>query len=122
VTGAAQSAPAAARQQTQGNPLAAGLLAFGAGLVVAALFPATEKEQQAATAVKEKSAPLQQEVADVAKDVAGNLREPAQQAAQNVKDTAADAAGTVQEEGTAAAKDVQGQAQDAKQQVQDHQG
>jgi len=122
VTDAAQSAPTTVRRQAQGNPLAAGLVAFGAGLVVAALFPASEKEQQAATTVKEEAQPLTKEVSDVAKDVAGNLQEPAQQAVQSVKDTAADAAGTVKDEGTAAAQDVGGQAQEAKQTVQDRRG
>ena len=73
---------------------AAGLVAFGAGLVGAALIPASEKEQQAAIAVKDKAQPLQQQVSDVAKDAAQNVKEPAQQAAQAaqaaqaVKDTA----------------------------------
>ena len=83
--------------------------------------PASEKEQQAAVAVKDKAQPLQQEMTDVAKDAAQNLKEPAQQAAQAVKDTATDAAATVKEEGTSAAQDVQDHAQDAKQTVQDHQ-
>ena len=65
-TEAAQSAPEAVRKQAQGNPLAAGLIAFGAGLVVAALIPASEKEQQLAVAVKDKAQPLQQEVTEVA--------------------------------------------------------
>jgi len=42
--------------------------------LVAALFPASEKEQQAAVAVKDKAQPLQQEVTDVAKDAAQNLK------------------------------------------------
>ena len=42
------SAPDLARQRTRGNPLAAGLIAFGAGWLVASLLPATESEQQVA--------------------------------------------------------------------------
>jgi len=45
-------------------------VAFGAGLVGAALIPASEKEQQAAIAVMDKAQPLQQQVSDVAKDAA----------------------------------------------------
>ena len=70
VSDTAQSAPAAVRKQAPGNPLAAGLVAFGAGLVGAALIPASEKEQQAAIAVMDKAQPLQQQVSDVAKDAA----------------------------------------------------
>ena len=49
--------PRMARRQTQGNPLAAGLIAFGVGWLVSSLMPATEKEkqlaQQAESAVRE---------------------------------------------------------------------
>ena len=58
------------RRQTQGNPLAAGLVAVGAGLVVAALFRASEQEQQAAEAVKE-----------TATEAAGTLKEEGASAA-----------------------------------------
>jgi hypothetical protein len=33
------------RRQTQGNPIAAGLIAFGAGMLVASLLPATDLEK-----------------------------------------------------------------------------
>ncbi|WP_256356265.1 DUF3618 domain-containing protein [Streptomyces sp. PKU-EA00015] len=39
---AAKRAPEQAMRQTQGNPLAAGLIAFGAGLLAASLLPASE--------------------------------------------------------------------------------
>ncbi|MCQ4120377.1 DUF3618 domain-containing protein [Rhodococcus tibetensis] len=119
---AAQSAPGAVRQHTQGNPLAAGLIAFGAGLLlVASMLPASEREQQAALAVKEKAEPLTQELTDVAKDAAQNLKEPAQNATQAVKETVTDAADTVKEEGTSAAQNVQGRAADAKDTVREQQ-
>ncbi|MDV7355412.1 DUF3618 domain-containing protein [Rhodococcus sp. NPDC019627] len=118
---AAQSAPRAVRQHTQGNPLAAGLIAFGAGLLVASMLPASEREQEAALAVKEKAEPLTQELTDVAKDAAQNLKEPAQNATQAVKETVADAADTVKSEGTSAAQDVQGRAADAKDTVREQQ-
>ncbi|QHE67078.1 MULTISPECIES: DUF3618 domain-containing protein [unclassified Rhodococcus (in: high G+C Gram-positive bacteria)] len=118
---AAQSAPRAVRQHTQGNPLAAGLIAFGAGLLVASMLPASEREQEAALAVKEKAEPLTQELTDVAKDAAQNLKEPAQNATQAVKETVTEAADTVKAEGTSAAQDVQGRAADAKDTVREQQ-
>jgi hypothetical protein len=39
--------------QTQGNPLAAGLIAFGVGWLAASLIPASRPEQQAAAKAKE---------------------------------------------------------------------
>src|ERR687890_2012173 len=46
--GAVQQAPDAVIRQAQGNPLAAGLIAFGVGWLVSSLLPASEKEKQLA--------------------------------------------------------------------------
>ena len=40
--------PDLVRSRAQGNPLAAGLIAFGAGLLVSSMLPASEREQRAA--------------------------------------------------------------------------
>jgi Protein of unknown function (DUF3618) len=112
--GAVQEAPRAIRRQTRGNPLAAGLVAFGAGWLVSSLLPASRREQeladQARHVAQEKVQPV---VAQVASEVGDNLREPAQQAVESVKATAQDAGQTVADEGRAAAQDVSGRAQDA---------
>jgi hypothetical protein len=42
-----RAAPEAVKHRTEGSPLAAGLIAFGAGLVAAAVFPASRAEQRA---------------------------------------------------------------------------
>lgn len=115
---AVTSAPETVRAQTQGNPLAAGLIAFGAGALIGSLLPASAKEQQAAAKVKDAAAPVAQQLGEVAKDTAESLKEPAQQAVESVKSTAADAAATVKDEGSSAAQDVKGQAQDSAQHVQ----
>src|SRR4051812_3235759 len=98
--GAVQQAPDTIVRQAQGNPLAAGLIAFGVGWLVSSLLPASEKErelaQQAETAVREHKDAL----------------------LESAKATAQDAATTVAEEGKSAAADVQGQAQQAKESVQ----
>src|SRR4051794_757633 len=47
---AVTGAPTMVRERTEGNPFAAGLIAFGAGLLVAALLPASEREREAAAA------------------------------------------------------------------------
>jgi len=116
--GAVQEAPQAIRRQTQGNPLAAGLIAFGAGWLISSLLPASRREQELADQATQQAKQVAQEkVAPVAQQVVGevreNLREPAQQAVESVKSTAQDAKQTVTEEGKSAAQDVQGRAQDA---------
>ena len=111
---AVQQAPQAIRRQTRGNPLAAGLIAFGAGWLVSSLLPASRREQELADQAKqvaqEKVQPVLQQVAG---EVGDNLREPAQQAVESVKATAQDAKETVADEGRSAAQDVSGRAQHA---------
>ena len=100
-----------ARSKTQGNPLAAGLIALGAGWLVGSMLPASEKEKQAASTLKENAQPLVEEAKSVAQDTAQELKEPAQQAAQSIKDTATEAKDNVAQEGKSTAKDVTSQAQ-----------
>jgi ElaB/YqjD/DUF883 family membrane-anchored ribosome-binding protein len=100
-----------ARTKTQGNPLAAGLIALGAGWLVGSMLPASEKEKQAASTIKEKAKPLVEEAKSVAQDTAQELKEPATQAAQSVKDTAMEAKDNVAQEGKSTAEDITSQAQ-----------
>src|SRR5579875_2991308 len=122
----AGSAPDLARQRTRGNPLAAGLIAFGAGWLVASLLPATEPEQQVAAQVKdvatEKGRPVAQQLSQAGQEAAQELRESAQQRAQTVKETAADAASTVKDDAQSRASDVTDHAQDARSRVTDQAG
>jgi gas vesicle protein len=124
VQGAVQQAPGQLKSQAQGNPLAAGLIAFGVGWLVSSLLPTSEKEkqlaQQAETAVKEHSQPLVDQAKNVAQEIGDNLKPAAQEAVQSVKATAQDGVQTVKAEGQSAAQDVQGTAKDAKQTVQGH--
>ena len=115
---AVTNAPNAVARKAQGSPIAAGLIAFGAGLLVSSLLPASRVEQQAAEKVKDTAQPMVDDLTDTAKEVAGNLKEPAQQALEEVKSTATDAAATVKDEATSAADDVKSQAQDSKDTIQ----
>lgn len=108
-----------AKGQARGNPLAAGLVAFGAGWLVSSLIPASAPERDAAAAVKEKAQPLIDEAGNVARDMAQNLKEPARQAMDEVKSTATDSASVVRDEAAGAADDVKVRAQEAKDNVKD---
>jgi hypothetical protein len=120
--GAVQQAPDTVIRQAQGNPLAAGLIAFGVGWLVSSLLPASEKEkqlaQQAESAVKEHKDTLLEPAKQAAQEIGDQLKPAAQEAVDSVKTTAQDAATTVTEEGKSAAADVQGQAQQSKDTVQ----
>jgi uncharacterized protein DUF3618 len=120
--GAVQQAPDTIVRQAQGNPLAAGLIAFGAGWLVSSLLPATQKEQQLAqqaeSALREHKDMLIEPAKQAAQEIGDQLKPAAQQAVEEVKSTAQGAAETVKQEGQSAAQDVQGQAQQSKQSVQ----
>jgi gas vesicle protein len=111
-------APRQVTAKTRGNPLAAGLIAFGAGMLLSSLIPASEKEREAAETLKTKAEPLTTELTEAAKDVAEGLKAPAQEAMENVKTTAAEATDHVKAEGQTAVDDVKYRAEDAKDNVQ----
>jgi len=115
---AVSDAPGAVARKAQGSPIAAGLIAFGAGLLVSSLLPASRVEQQAAENIKDTAQPMVDDLTDTAKEVAENLKQPAQQAVEEVKSTAADAAAAVKDDATSAADDVKTHAQDSKDTVQ----
>lgn len=114
----ASAAPGRAASATRGNPLAAGLIALGAGWLLGSLIPVSEKEKELAVTAKDNAGALTQPVKEAAQEVAQNVKPAAQEAARSVKGSAQDAASTVKDEGASAAKDVKGSAQDAREEVQ----
>jgi hypothetical protein len=103
----ARQAPDKLASQTQGNPIAAGLIAFGGGLLLASILPPTEAEQRVAGQLREQTQPLQDELKQAGQQVAEGLKSTAQEGAEQVRQRASEAAGTVQE-------DVRGSAQELK--------
>jgi ElaB/YqjD/DUF883 family membrane-anchored ribosome-binding protein len=112
-------APRQVQRKTRGNPLAAGLIAFGIGYLISSAIPSSEKEQDAAARLQEKAAPLKEKVSEAASEVVDRLREPAQDAAASVKGAAGDAVAHVKDEGVTAREDVQGQVRDSATSVKD---
>lgn len=110
-----QSAAGTAQDKIEGSPLAAGLVAFGAGVVIAGLFPATRAEASAASTVvdtaQEKGQPLVDHAKSVGQDLGQDLKETATQAAQQVKETTTESAAKVQGEGRSAVESVRSDAQ-----------
>ncbi|MFI5834835.1 DUF3618 domain-containing protein [Micromonospora sp. NPDC051300] len=115
---AAQRAPQVVRQKSQGNPIAAGVIAFGVGMLVSSLIPATRREQELAAQVKEKATEhggaVKEKLGEVAGELRDELREPAQHAAESVRSTAQDAAHAVRDDGRSAAQDVRESAHQAR--------
>lgn len=103
--------------KAEGSPLAVGLIAFGAGLLLAALIPASTKEKALAADIKDQAEPLIEEVADAAQQVGEHLKEPVREAAASVKATATDAVESVKSDAHVAADEVKDRAQVARENV-----
>ena len=116
--GAVSRAPMAVKQKAQGNPLAAGVIAFGLGMLVSSLIPSTEKERQVVSQLQENLEPVKEKASEVARDLGESLKPAAQEAAQSVKMAATEGAANVKQEGAAAAAEVKDQAQAAQETVQ----
>lgn len=106
---ALSNAPDAALGQTQGNPLAAGLIAFGAGLVAAAILPESREEQRMARKLEPQLSQTAEELQAAGQYTASSVKDSAQQEAQGIKETAADAGQQVKERSQQAAQDVKDQ-------------
>jgi gas vesicle protein len=106
----ARQAPEKLLEQTQGNPIAAGLIAFGGGLLIASLIPPSEVEQRVAGQVAEKAEPLRDELQRAGQEVADDLKSTAQESAEQVKQRASEAAGAVQEDVRSSAGSVKDEA------------
>lgn len=106
VSDAASAAPQHVRRQTQGNPMAAGLIAFGVGMLLSSLAPATDKEREIAKTAQDKATDLAQPLKEKAQEVAGNLQQPLQDSVEQVKSTATDGANATAEQAKSAAASV----------------
>ena len=102
VSGATSGAGEAIEQRVEGSPLAAGLIAFGAGLVIAGLIPASKVEAQGAQrlqeAVKEHGQPVIDEARSAAQQVGDQLKDKASEAASELRSSAQESADRVKEE------------------------
>lgn len=112
-----------ARSQAEGNPLAAGLVAFGIGWLVSSVLPASQAEtkaaRQAQDAARTHGGPIAEQAKQAASEIGENLKGSAQEAVDQVKGHAQEAAQTVKEEGTSAAQQVKDDGVSAAQTVRD---
>jgi len=113
-----RQAPETVKRKTQGNPLAAGVIAFGLGMLVSSLIPSTEKERQVVSGLQDNLGPVKEKASEFARDVGDNLRQPAQEAAQSVKETAQEGVQNVKYESQSGAADVKDQVSESKETVQ----
>lgn len=103
-------APDAARRRTRGNPLAAGMIAFGIGALIGGSLPESDAERRLAREADDKLdlQGTQQRLTERAQQTGQDLKGEAQTKAQDLRGTAQDAA-----------QDVKGGAQQEGQRVRD---
>ncbi|GAA4877487.1 DUF3618 domain-containing protein [Kitasatospora terrestris] len=127
---AVQHTPARVRRQTRGNPLAAGIIAFGAGMLAGTLLPVSQAEQRAGAHLREHAddlvEPLKQAAGTAAQEIKEEMTEPARDAVESVKSTAQDALDTTKDTGRQAARttaeEVKQTGQDAAREIRDQAG
>lgn len=113
VSDTAHQAVGTVQSRTEGNPIVAGAVAFGAGMLLASLLPASQKEAEAARHAVDtvKDSGLVDEAKAAGQEVASNLQDSAMSAAEDLKSTVTDSAQHVKEEGQSSAETVKSEAQ-----------
>jgi hypothetical protein len=104
VASAVREMPQAVTRQAQGSPIGAGLVAFGAGLVAAAVIPGTRQERRLGAQVAERAGEAMEPVRTLASDLGEDVKSSASQAASEVGQAAKDAAADTAEQATQSAR------------------
>jgi hypothetical protein len=111
---AISGAPHKVSARAQGNPLAAGLIAFGAGWLISSLLPASTVEKKVAGQAKEHAQPMIDHLTDSAAELKDTMAQPLHEAVDSVRSSATDATSAVADDGRSAFEDVKSQAVQAK--------
>jgi hypothetical protein len=119
LAGKAKGAPDVVAEGTRGNPLVAGLVSFGIGVLIGSLPPATEAEKHAADALSDTLEPVKQKAMESAQSVRGDVEGAAREAAEHVKGDAQQAAQEVKGTAQESASQVKDQAQSGAQAVRE---
>jgi hypothetical protein len=110
---AVRHAPEVVKEQTEGNPIAVGLIAFGLGALAGTILPSTQTEKSMAPQLRERVVePMKETASEVARDVGQDLRGSAEEAAERVKQTAQEGAQRLTEETRHRMEDVKSQVQE----------
>lgn len=104
-----QNAPSAIADQARGNPLAAGMIAFGFGVLLASVFPKSRTEQRLVSEAKPQLRQAAEELKDAGRDVASGAKDRARAAADEVKTAATEASSNVRDQAEQSADRIQEQ-------------
>jgi hypothetical protein len=87
-----REAPDTVARRTRGNPVAAGLIAFGAGLLAASLLPETDAERRIAGTVSDRAGDMLEPIKETGRQLAADVGETVKDASREVGETAKEAA------------------------------
>jgi Protein of unknown function (DUF3618) len=105
-------APDLVKRQTEGNPMAVGLIAFGLGALAGTILPSTQTEKSMAPQLRERVVePMKETASQAAHEVGQDLRGSAGEAAERVKQTAQEGAQRLSEETRHGVEDVKSEVQ-----------
>lgn len=108
-----EATPDSVSEFAEGNPMAAGLIGIGIGLLAATLMPTSKEEQRIVDGAQETLQDVASEVGRAGQHVAESLKPAIADAAADVKSTAHDAVETVKHDASSAAADVKTAAQES---------
>jgi gas vesicle protein len=111
-TQAVQHTPEMIAEQTRGNPIAAGLIAFGGGLLLATLMPKSETEQRLVQQAEPQLQQATEQLKEAGREIASDAKEHLQEATAEVKETGTEAASAVKDQARTSADEVKANAGD----------
>ena len=110
--GTVRHAPDLVKRETEGNPMAVGLIAFGLGALAGTILPSTQTEKSIAPQLRERVVePMKETASHAAHEVGQDLRGSAGEAAERVKQTAQEGAQRLSEETRDRVEDVKREVQ-----------
>jgi len=107
---AVKHAPDAVSEQTRGNPIAAGLVAFGAGMLFATVLPKTEVEKRVAREAQPMLDSAMHEAKEAGRELAQDVKDKTTDAADEVKSSAEQATPRVRIDARQATEEVKNEA------------
>jgi len=109
-TDAVRSAPSAVADQARGNPIAVGIVAFGAGVLLATVMPKSEMESRVLEEAQPQMQNAMSELKEAGRDIASDAQEHARAAGEEIKGAGSEAASHVKDQAQASAEQVKGTA------------
>jgi gas vesicle protein len=108
-----RGAPDVVKTQTEGNPVAVGLIAFGLGALAGTILPSTQTEKSMAPELRERVVePVKETASEAVREMGQDLRGSAEEAAERVKQTAQEGAQRLTGDARHRMEDVKSEAQE----------